>query len=192
MKVTSLCVYCSSSGAIDDGFFQAAIILGELIAKHNIDLVYGGSSVGLMGVVAKTAKERGGRVIGVLPRSLLEHGIEHRGIDELIVAEDMRQRKREMESRSDAFVALPGGFGTLEELLEIITLKQLRFHTKPVVLLNTMSFYQSLVGVFEQLIQLRFAREQNRHLYHLVDDPEEVFEYLETYKAENQPLKWFK
>ena len=134
-----------------------------------------------MGEMARAARKEGGKVVGIIPK--LIHGkvealpSEH----ELIVTEDMRHRKTVMELRSDAFVALPGGFGTLEELMEILTLKQLGYHSKAIVLLNAGGFYETLIGFFEEFYAKKFAKRKNRDLYHIAKTVPEVFEYLERY-----------
>jgi uncharacterized protein (TIGR00730 family) len=176
--MTSVCVYCSSSSAIAPHFAEAAVELGTLLGRQGLALVYGGASVGLMGVLAQAVQRHGGRVIGFIPQSLRDREIAYEAADELVVTRDLRERKALMESRADAFVALPGGFGTLEEVLEILTLKQLRAHQKPVVFLNTAGFYDPLLAVFEQLREQRFARPESRQAYHVVAEPAEAIQWL--------------
>jgi uncharacterized protein (TIGR00730 family) len=160
------------------------------MARRGIALVYGGTDVGLMGTMARSVHEHGGRVIGVIPELLHSRGIAYGLADELIVTRDMRERKAVMEARADAFVALPGGFGTLEELLEIITGKQLGYHAKPVVLLDVEGFYQPLIRLFDHIYEQRFARPEHRQLYHVTGDIEELFCYLDQYRPPAVDLKW--
>ena len=178
-KTRHLCVFCSSSGEIDKEYFRAARELGEEIARRKLALVYGGSDLGLMGELARSAHKHGGKIVGIIPKGLHLKVPALKAEHELIVTEDLRHRKTVMEMRSDAFVALPGGFGTLEELMEILTLKQLGYHNKPIVLLNTKGFYDPLISFFEKLFKDRFAHRKNRELYRLVPTVKSVFECLE-------------
>ena len=187
----AICVYCASSNAVAPGFFKVASELGVLIARHDYALVYGGTNVGLMGAVAKGVHQEGGKVIGVLPKPIRELGIAYQLADELIVTGDLRERKAAMEAKSDAFVALPGGFGTLEELLEVITLKQLRLHTKPIILVNTEGFYDPLIALFEHIYEHRFAKPHHRKLYEVVADAAGVFAALKTYQPVEAEPKLF-
>lgn len=186
----SICVYCSSSDAVDPAYFDAARKLGATIAGRDYTLVYGGAHCGLMGALAQAVHAGGGRVVGVIPAALRERGIAYESADELIVSADLRERKATMEARADAFVALPGGFGTLEELLEILTLRQLQTHTKPIVLLNVRGFYDPLLALFDHFYRERFAKPV-RALYHLALDVADVFAYLDTYTPVAAPGKWF-
>ena len=187
----NICVYCSSSEAVDSVYFEAAEDLGKSLGLSGHSLVYGGARVGLMGALARAAKNHGCNVVGVMPRAINDHGINFSDADELIVTETLRERKRVMEERSDAFVALPGGFGTLEELLEILTLKQLHFHHKPVALMNTMGFYDPLLEVFEGMYERYFAKPEVRDLYAVFDSSAELLSYLENYKPPEHGDKWF-
>jgi uncharacterized protein (TIGR00730 family) len=187
----TICVFCSSSDAVAPTFFETATELGTLIAGRNYTLVYGGVRVGLMGALARAVHQNGGRVIGVIPGSIRDKGITYETADELVVTRDLRERKAVMEARSDAFVGLPGGFGTLEEILEILTLKQLGLHAKPVVLVNTLGFYDHLVRFFEHIYRERFARPDYRQLYHIAPEAAGVFSYLETYRPVQLQSKWF-
>ena len=135
----SICVFCASSSAVAEVYVDVARRLGRRLAERGDRLVYGGGNIGLMGTLATACHERGGYIVGVIPESLKDKELAYEAADELIVTQDMRGRKTIMEKNADAFIALPGGFGTLEELLEIITLRQLHYHDKPVVILNTAS-----------------------------------------------------
>lgn len=187
----TICVYCSSSEALDPSYYQAAQQLGMLMAQQNYALVYGGGKIGLMGALARAVHEHGGQIIGVIPRSLKEKELAYEACDELIVTKDLRDRKAIMETRADAFVALPGGFGTLEEVFEILTLKQLQFHLKPVVLMNTNGFYDHFARLCEHIYQERFAKPDSHQLYHIAANTAGVFSYLETYQPLQLQSKWF-
>lgn len=184
-----ICVYCSSSSAVDSVYTEAARALGARLAARGDTLVYGGATVGLMGVVARSVHAGGGRVIGVIPQQLVEKELAYREADELVITRDLRARKAEMDGRAEAFIALPGGFGTLEELLEVLTLRQLHFHERPIILLNTAGFYEPLIALFEHLYRERFAKPA-RELYHLAAKVDEVFAYLESYQPVPAPDKW--
>lgn len=175
----SICVYCSSSNLIHDGYFVDAAALGKGIGERGDTLVYGGGQLGLMGEVAKATHAAGGRVVGVIPEAMRTVEVCYEGADELIVTKTMRQRKQIMDDRADAFVVLPGGFGTLEELLEILTLRILRYHQKPVVLLNTLGFFDDLLHLFDRLYAEGFARKKSFQLYHVAKDAAGVFAVLD-------------
>ena len=164
----TICVYCSSSEAVPSDYFKAAEELGRSIAKRGYTLVFGGGEIGLMGALARAATAYKGRVVGVIPERLASLAYER--ADEMIVTKDLRERKAVMEERADAFVALPGGFGTLEELLEALTLKQLSYHNKPIVLVNTAGFYDPLADIFERIYAAGFTKAVYRELYHIADD----------------------
>lgn len=184
----TVCVYASSSQKIAPTYLDAAAAFGALLAEAGHSLVYGGGKTGLMGAVARGVHAGGGRVIGVIPEALLAQGYPE--ADEFIVTKDLRERKAIMEARADAFVGLPGGFGTLEEVLEIITLKQLGFHDKAIVLLNTARFYDRLIGVFEHLYAEQFAAPDFRAVYHITPAPVEALNYLAAYTPPVLPAKW--
>ncbi len=186
----TICVYCSSSDAVAPVYLAAARELGAQIAARGDALVYGGANLGLMGALAQAVHAGGGRVVGVIPHAFRERGIAYEAADELILTQDLRERKAQMEARADAFVALPGGFGTLEELLEILTLRQLRTHTKPVVLLNTGNFYAPLLALFAHFYREHFAKPFDG-LYHVAADVPDIFAYLDSYRPTVAPSKWF-
>ena len=187
----SICVYCSSSDALAPEYFSAAEELGREIGQRGLSLIYGGTSVGLMGRVARATRAHGGRVTGVIPESIRNRGIAFTESDELIVTRDLRDRKAVMESRAGAFIAMPGGFGTLEEVLEVLTLKQLGLHAKPVILLNTAGFYDPLTAVFDRIFAERFAKPESRSYYHIAPDARSAFEYLAAYTPPLAVSKWF-
>lgn len=186
----SICVFCSSSDRVAPVFFDAARELGAEIARRGHTLVYGGAGVGLMGTVARSVHQHGGRVVGVIPEALKAAGIGYDLCDELIVTRDMRERKAVLDQRSTAFFGLPGGFGTLEEVLEAITLKQLSYHAKPVLLLNLDGFYNPLEHLFEHIYAQNFAREHYRELYHFAPAVSEAFTYLDAYQPPTVRGKW--
>ncbi|MDP4183703.1 MAG: TIGR00730 family Rossman fold protein [Bacteroidota bacterium] len=187
----NICVFCSSSNGIRECFFEDAAKLGRLIGEHGHSLVNGGSNVGLMEATAKAAREAGAKVTGVIPRLIHDHHLATDSAHELIVTENMRDRKYLLRKRSDAFIALPGGFGTLEEILEVITLKQLHYHNKPVVFINSANFYSSLFAQFENAYNENFAKAEYRKLYYVADDVEDAIRYIESYNPEELSVKWF-
>jgi cytokinin riboside 5'-monophosphate phosphoribohydrolase len=184
-----LTVFSSSSDAVDPAFFAVATELGRRIAERGDTLVYGGTTVGLMGALARGAFENGGKVIGVIPRYIAERGIDFSDC-ELHVTRDLRDRKAKMEELAEAFIILPGGFGTLEELLEILTLKQLHQHQKAIVILNTNGFYDPLNALFEHVFQQKFARATSRALYHFAENVDDALAYLDSYQPVDIPTKW--
>lgn len=183
----TICVYASSSDAIAPAYFAAAEQLGRLIGGRGHSLIYGGGGIGLMGAAARSVQEAGGRVIGVIPEKLLPQGFD--GVDEMIVTQTMRERKQTMEDHADAFVVLPGGFGTLEEMLEILTLKQLGYHKKAVVVLNTAGYFDPLLQAFEHMFSEGFAMDQLRRSYLVTAEPEAVLAYVEGYEPHISPDK---
>lgn len=186
----SICVYCSSSSAVDSHYTDAAVEFGSRLGQRGFTLVYGGASVGLMGQLARAVHAGGGRVVGVIPQSLRDREIAYEAADELIVTRDLRERKAIMEARADAFVALPGGFGTLEEVLEVLTLKQLQSHSKPIVFLNTAAFYDRLLAVFEQLYEQRFTKAAYREFYKVASHPTEALQLLDAATPPPSVTKW--
>lgn len=190
-SIENICVYAASSDALEAPFVDAAERLGLQIAAHDKTLVYGGGSIGLMGVCARAVHAGGGRVIGVIPEKLQGLELGYDAADELIVTTGMRERKAIMEERADAFVALPGGLGTLEEIIEIIVLKQLQYHQKPILFLNTAGIFDRLFGFLDALVEARFVKSNQRNLYAVVDEPEAVMPYLMDYAPLQMEGKWF-
>ena len=185
-----ICVYCSSSAAVDSAYVAAACDMGTLIGARGHTLIYGGAQIGLMGQVAQKAMAHGGQAIGVMPRMMTERGLALTALDELIITETMAERKAMMIERADAFLALPGGFGTLEELSEVLTLKQLGYLGHAVVLLNTAHIYDRLLAFFETLILERFAKAEQRQSFHVSETPLQAIEYIEAYRPEQIVDKW--
>jgi len=175
----TVCVYCSSSNAISDAYPPVAESLGRGIARRNCSLIYGGGRVGLMGVVARAVHDEGGRVVGVIPERLkAREGIASEVADDLVVTDTMQERKRRMFTSADAFVVLPGGFGTLEEFLEVLTLKQLGYHGRPIALINTDGFFDPLLRFFRQLREKRFARSDVGQHVHIAPTPEGALDHV--------------
>ena len=178
----TLCVYCSSSDHVEPAHFEAARDLGACIGGRGDTLVFGGGRIGLMGELARSVHAAGGRVVGIIPESMRGDEIDYADADELIWTDHMRTRKQAMDDRADAFVALPGGLGTLEELAEIIVLKQLGYHDKPVVVLNTGGFYDPLLTLFDHMIEARFAKPKVRGLWHVCETAEGVYRHVDAYR----------
>lgn len=189
--MNNICVFCSSSDVVDESYFFIAKNLAEKIAEKKFNLIYGGSNVGLMNAIAVNAKQNGAKVIGVIPEKILEKGLGSDTIDELIVTKDMHSRKAKLEEMADAFIAMPGGFGTLEELAEVITLRQLEYHYKPIVILNHNNFYDKLIEFFEVLYSEKFAKKEYREVYFVTDDIEKALDYIINYKPLKNITKWF-
>lgn len=189
--IRSVCVFSSSSDAVARHYLEAATTLGAALARRKLTLVYGGGKVGLMGAMAQAVHAQGGKVVGVIPHFLRRQEVAYEAADELVVTRDLRERKAIMESRADAFVALPGGFGTLEEIMEILTLKQLETHAKPIVFLNTRGFFNPLLNLFEQLFREQFTKADFRAHYHVASEPDDVLAHLDCYQPPPTVRKWF-
>lgn len=175
----NICVFAGSSSGRRPVFREAAAALGQEIASRGLGLVYGGASVGLMGAVADAALAAGGAVTGVLPRTLAEVEITHNGLTELLIVESMHERKAIMADLSAAFIALPGGIGTLEEAFEVWTWSQLGIHSKPIGLLNVDGFYDRLTGFLDQLVEDQFVREVHRRIMHMDAEPARLLDLLQ-------------
>ncbi len=186
-----ICVYCSSSSAVDQVYHDAAREFGGLLATRGHSLIYGGGRVGLMGELARAVKKEGGHIVGVIPRRLEEFDLAYQEADEIIVTESMAERKHVMEQHAQAYVVLPGGFGTLEEMAQALTLKQLKYIRGAMVLLNVSGFYDPLLAYFEQLYAKSFARPIHRQLYHVADTPAAALDHIENYRHSPLPEKWF-
>ena len=167
-NIQRLCVYCGSSGAVEDRYRNAASELGARLGAAGIELVYGGGRVGLMGLLADAALAAGGKVTGIIPARLLRAEVAHCGVGELVVVDSMHDRKRLMAERADAFAVLPGGIGTLDELFEILSWKQLDLHDKPILLVDIGGYWAPLRRLLDHIVVTGFAREQTRGLLHVV------------------------
>lgn len=183
--IKNVCVYSSSSNALGEKYYEAAKELGLLIAKSGLNLVYGGGNIGMMKITAQAVKDFGGKVFGVLPEKLHEIGVGSTNCDELHITKCMRTRKEKMDQISDAVIALPGGFGTLEELAEMIVQKQLGYNDKAIVILNTDGFYNHLLEFFNVLINENFANNDIKELYFVVKTPQESIDYLKNYNPKH-------
>jgi hypothetical protein len=185
----SICVFCGSRHGADPRFRAAATRFGELAGVAGLRLIYGGGHVGLMGAVADAAMAAGADVVGFIPTGLQAREDGHRAITELIVTSTMYERKQEMIDRADAFVILPGGLGTLDELLEVITLRQLRYHDKPVVLVNLDGYWDPLLALVDRVIESEFAAPSARELYDVVATVDEVLPLVGAIGPATAPLR---
>lgn len=184
-------VFCGSSSGTKNVFFDQAFLLGEHLAKQNIGFVYGGAKVGLMGAVADGVLKHNGEVIGVLPTFLGDVELGHSGLTELILVETMHERKAKMDELSDGIIAMPGGYGTLEEFFEMLTWAQLGLHKKPVALLNMDGFYNPLLQMVDNMVSYGFLKQVNRDMIVVADNIEELLEKMRAYKAPKEG-KWIK
>lgn len=173
-KIKTVCVYCASSSKVDKEYFGAAVELGKILAVHDITCVCGGGNQGLMGTLSDSVLESGGKVIGVIPRFMQDEGWCHNNLTRIITTKDMHERKQTMANLSDAVIAMPGGCGTLEELLEIITWKQLGLYLNPIVILNTKGYYDGLIELFDRAIRESFMRPEHSKLWETATSPIEV------------------
>lgn len=187
--INTVCVFASSCNYLDETYYEAAKELGTLLAQAEMDMVYGGSCLGLMWACAQKVKENGGRIIGVMPQKLHEMDVFSDYCDEFYLTPCMRSRKAKMDELSDALVALPGGFGTLEELSEMIVQKQLGYNQKAIVILNTNGFYNKLLDFFEEIINQKFANKKAQKLYFVADTAQEAVEYLKNYAPDDLAVK---
>tara|TARA_B100000686_G_scaffold104407_1_gene111626 strand:+ start:734 stop:1237 length:504 start_codon:yes stop_codon:yes gene_type:complete len=163
---------------VDDRYKKVATELGQEIGKRGVDLIYGGASIGLMGCVAHGVHQEKGKVIGILPEFFHTKDIGYLDADELIVTQDMRERKAKMDERSDAFIVLPGGIGTLEEAIEILSMRQLKLTDKPLVFINTVGFFDKFNETISSMIEKNFAKENIRTLFAMTSDPKTALEYI--------------
>ena len=189
MNLKSVCVFCGASPGARPIYHEAAAKLGRHIAERGLTLVYGGGAVGLMGVVADAALAAGGEVIGIIPQSLERAEIGHKGLTRLEVVDGMHARKARMAELADAFIALPGGLGTLEELFEVWTWGQLGYHAKPLGLLEVDGFYARLTDFLDHLVAERFVREQHRAILQLSASPAELLARMDAWQPTAAP-KW--
>ena len=181
-NIKTICIFASSSNLIDEKYRKHAHELGELIAKNGYNIIYGGSNRGLMGIVTKTAFQLGANVVGVMPEMLRNMGIEEGNCSEFIVTKGMRERKAKMDEMSQCVIALSGGFGTLEELSEMIVQKQLGYNSKPIVLLNTDGYYDKLSEFFNKMIDENFAPKECSNLYFCTDSVQKALDYINNYE----------
>jgi uncharacterized protein (TIGR00730 family) len=187
----NICVFCSSSNAVDSEYFNQAKLTGELIGKNKHQLIYGGANVGLMEELAASVKKNGGKIIGIIPEKIHQKELSSAHPHELIVTQTMDERKSLMRQKADAFIALPGGFGTLEEILEVITLKQLDYHRKPIIFVNTKGFFDNLLMHFEKTFEEHFAKESYRMLYEIAENAADAYHKIINYSELSPENKWF-
>ena len=188
-ELSAICVYAGSSPGARPAYAQTARDLGQAIARRGLGLVYGGGDVGLMKAVADATMDAGGHVTGIIPRTLLEREIGHGALTELLVVETMHERKLAMAERADAFVALPGGIGTVEELVEVLTWTQLGVHDKPCSVLDVEGYWQPLVALLDHAVTERFLPAQHREMLLTGTDPEALLDALEAWQPRSVP-KW--
>jgi uncharacterized protein (TIGR00730 family) len=188
----NICAFCGSSEDLDTSYYQLASQCGEIIGKSGHNLIYGAGKIGLMGRLAQSTRDFGGKSIGIIPERLRIDGVVSDKDDEQIVTPDMKSRKEVMRTRSDAFLALPGGFGTMEELLEVITLKQLQYHNKAIVILNGNGFFDEMLVFFERMYEENFANPSYRKLYQIESCPEKAIAAIENYQHEHIYDKYLK
>lgn len=191
-NIKSLCVYCGSSDRGSPAHHDAALRLGSTMAKAGIRLVYGGGRIGMMGRIADAVMDSGGEVIGIIPQFLEQVEVGHSGVTQLIVTENMHDRKQKMAEMSDAFLIMPGGLGTLEETFEILTWKQLGLHEKPVIIADIGGYWQHLTNLIDHMIAENYAKPENRALFQVIDNIEELLPALSAMPAYDHEVeaKW--
>lgn len=183
MNFRRICVFCGSNPGVNPAYKNAAAGLGRLLAERKIELVYGGGNIGLMGVLADAALEARGRVIGVIPESLMAKEVGHQGLTELRVVGSMHERKALMADLAEGFIALPGGYGTFEEFCEVVTWSQLGLHAKPCGVLNVEKYYDPLLALFDHAVKEGFLRSDNRTLVLEERDPRRLLEKMSEFQA---------
>ena len=183
MNFRRICVFCGSNPGVNRAYKNAAAGLGRLLAERRIELVYGGGNIGLMGVLADAALEASGRVIGVIPESLMAKEVGHQGLTELRVVGSMHERKALMADLAEGFIALPGGYGTFEEFCEVVTWSQLGLHAKPCGVLNVEKYYDPLLALFDHAVKEGFLRSDNRTLVLEERDPRRLLEKMSEFQA---------
>ncbi len=185
----SIVVFCGSSEGCDPLILEAAALLGSTLAKSGIRLIYGGARIGVMGTLAQNALDNAGEVIGVIPEFLMRKEVFHSGLSELIVTDNMHERKLKMHELSDGIITLPGGYGTLEELFEMITWGQLGLHQKPIGILNTNGFYNDLLSLLKKMVSLHFLRQENYDMLLVDSDVNRLLRKMDNYVPSHIP-KW--
>jgi uncharacterized protein (TIGR00730 family) len=189
-EVQRACIFCGSSPGARPAYTEAAEDLGMLLVQNGITLVFGGATVGLMGRLADTVVSEGGEAIGVIPQALVDREIAHIGLTDLHVVDTMHERKQRMADLADAFVALPGGLGTLDELFEIYTWAQLGLHRKPIGLMNVEGYFDGLVGFLEHAVAERFVRDDHREMLIVEEEPAPMLERLKSFDPASLTPKW--
>ena len=190
-NIKNVCVYSASSTKIDQTYFDAAKELGTLLAQHHINLVNGAGCIGLMAASADATLAAGGTVTGIIPHFMVEQNWHHKGLTQLIETETMHERKRMMADMSDGIIALPGGCGTLEELLEIITWKQLGIFLNPIVVLNINGFYDPLLEMLDRAVEGNFMRPEHKKIWEVATTPQEAIDFLYSTPRWNKEIRKF-
>jgi uncharacterized protein (TIGR00730 family) len=179
-EIKTICVFCASSSKVDEVYLNAAQSVADICISHSLHVLYGGGAVGLMGALSDRIIQRKGKITGIIPAFMLDMKWGHDLVEDMIVVEDMRERKRRMIENIDAVVALPGGVGTLEELLEVITLKQLGQFTKPIIIVNINGFYNPLLSMFDEMISQKFLRTEHQNIWKVISSPEELLNAINS------------
>ncbi len=190
MQVRTACVFCASSSALATPYIEASRQLGKMLAERQITLVYGGAYVGLMKVISDAVHAHGGTSVGIIPRLINDKKGSDPHLSELVLVDDMRTRKREMERRADAYIVLPGGVGTLDELYDAIVQKELGYHAKPIVIVNVNHYFDKWLDFFAEGVRQKFIKDLKQHLFHVVREVEEIFPFLEKYTPDVHEDKW--
>lgn len=185
----NICVFCSSSNTLDEIYYKEADLLGKLLAENGFNLVYGGSRIGTMYSVANSAKQYGSKIYGVMPERLYGFNVSSDECDEFYLTLGMRERKDKLDELSDGIIAMPGGFGTLEEVSEMICHKQLGYNNKPIVFLNTNGFYDDLIRFFDNICSQNFAKASAKEIYYIANTPKEAVDYLLDYSYEYKEVR---
>lgn len=175
----SLCVFCGASNNVDKKYLDVGAEFGKLLAERGITLVYGGGDCGVMGAIANSTMDKGGHVTGVFPVSLRNIENEHQSLSEIIIVNTMHERKQCMFERSDAFIIFPGGFGTMDEMFEILTWKQLLLHDKPIVIFNYQNYWDPLINLMKSIIENKFAHPETATYFHVVTEMEQILDVIE-------------
>lgn len=191
IDLNTLCVYCGSSAGTDMEIISQAQVLGKTLAKRDITVVYGAAKIGIMGAVAQAALDHDGKVIGVIPKFLMIKEVVHTGLTELIVNDTMHQRKMKLQELSDGFITLPGGFGTMEELFEVLTWSQLALHQKPVGLLNVNGFYDDLLNALQTMVEKGFLKKENLKILLVDTTVDGLLDQMSAFVPQAMP-KWLK
>jgi len=186
-----VCVFCGSRSGNRAVYADAARQLGQAMVRRGLELVFGGGNIGLMGVLADAVRDGGGKVVGITPKLFCDKGLDDKACDELVVTDGMRDRKAILEERGDAFIAMPGGLGTFEEIFEIIVGKQLGFHNKPIVLLNINGYWSPLLELINRAIDQNFIKPKARELFYVTSTVADAITHLRTYKPPRASHEWF-
>ena len=188
--IKNICVFCSSSDFLDEKYYKDARELGKLIGQNGYNMVYGGSTLGMMWACASEVKNNGGKIFGVMPQKLIELGCRTDNCDEFYTADGMRDRKAKMDEISDAVIVMAGGFGTLEEFAEMFVQKQLGYNKKAIVLLNTDNYYDKLLEFFNKIVDEKFANKFTKEIMYIASTPQDAIDYINNYKEpEKTPSK---